>query len=217
MMISSITKILVQMKNFLTKNRLPLWYVFVVFFVDWLIGYAISNTAHSILLSFLVLLSAIIVWLIHRPRKIIEYIWAGLSVGIWYFILILIKDYLEDTINYTSYVTSLNTYYYSYVVGAQLIFVIIPIILPVSIGFAILAKYLPKFSSSVNCIVYISIIVIALVIGNISFYTVKNNIDSKKNDEEFNKRSLFYKILLSDTSNDFLYECSSPIKTGDYT
>jgi hypothetical protein len=159
-----------------------------------------------------VLLSVIIVWLVHHPRKIIEYIWAGLSVGIWYFVFILIRGYIEDTIDDTSYVASFNTYYYYYIVGGQLIFVIIPIILPVSIGFAIFAKYLPKFSYTVNCIVYISIISIALIIGNISFSTVKDSIDSKKNDEEFSKKNLFYKILLSDIRDVGFYRCYYTVK-----
>ena len=188
------------MKSFsFIENRLPLWYVFALFFIAWLVSYL---TSFTILYSFLVLLSTIIVWLTHRPQELLEYIWAGIIVAIWFLLFVSIMEILRaSAIDDDPFIYIFESHYF-YFIFCLLLIPLAAGILPVSIGLAILAKYLPKFSSSVNCIIYISIIVIALIIGNISFYTVKNNIDSKKNDEEFNKRNLFYKILLSDRSEE---------------
>ena len=129
------------MKIFLTKNRLPLWYVFALFFIAWLVSYLISYT---MLFSFPVLLSAIIVWLTHRPQELLEYIWAGIIVAIWSLLLVSIMGiFIISAINDESFSSAFGSDLFYYIFFVFLIPLAVGI-LPFSVGLAILAEYLSR-------------------------------------------------------------------------
>ena len=188
------------MKNFsFIKNRLPLWYVFALFFIAWLVS---CLTYYPIQYSFLVLLSTIIVWLTHRPQKFIEYIWAGVTVAIWFLILVSIMEILRaSAIDDEPFISTFDSFYFYYIFCVLLI-PLAACILPVSVVLVIFAKYPPTFSSSVNRIIRISIVSMALIIGIASFFIIKEGIDSPKN-TKYNSKNLFYRILLSDAQSGF--------------
>jgi hypothetical protein len=130
---------------------------------------------------------------------------------IWFLLLVSITEILRiSAINGESFISVFGSYLFYYLFCLFLI----PLtagILPVSVGLAILAKYCPIFSSTMNRIMYISVVSIVLIIGIVSFSIIKKSIDSLPN-AKYNEKSLFYKILLSNTQNDFLCEFSFPIR-----
>jgi len=191
-------RIVVCEENFFSlKGRLPIWYVLTVFIMEWIICYFTDNSARSSIFSFITLLSALIVWLVHRPQKIFEYIWAGVSVFIWCFVFVSIIENLRGSIIHDiSFHESVEVYYYYLAIFLLYLKMIMIFVLPVSVGFAVLAKYIPKPPSLASRFMYICIISIALLMGVHSCCIIMKGVDSQGDNVEYCKRNKYYKILL---------------------